>query len=129
MIKNHGKAPFLLCLIVQKALIVAHQHLGLHLFHGLQNNADNNDQAGSAKGNVCAKQTAENIRQYGDNNQSHGSDKDQVIQHPGQVIAGGLARSDTRNKAALPLHIIRHHQRVEGDGCIEVCKENYQQDK
>ena len=39
-----------------------------------------------------------------------------------------VAPEDAGNEAALLLHVIRNLQRVEGNGCIEVSKEDYQYD-
>ena len=43
-----------------------------------------------------------------------------IIQNMIQIIAGGLARTDTWDKAALLLHIVCHLKRIKGNRRIEV---------
>ena len=113
-------------LIIQKTFVITYQHLGFNLFHCFKNNAHDNDKAGSCKGYGCAEHTIEYKRYYTDDCQTNRTDEDNVIQNPGQVLAGRLSGSDTGDKATLLFHVFCNLNRIEGNGCIEVCKEHNQ---
>ena len=120
--------PDTVFLIIQKTFVISDKHLGLNLFHGLQNNTYDNDKAGSTEGNACFENTVEDVRQNTDNGKTDRTDEDDVVKNLCQVITCRLAGSDTGNKSALLLHVVRYHQRIEGNGSIEVSKEDNQYD-
>ena len=77
---------------------------------------------------VPFENTVENVRQNTDNGKTDRTDEDDIIKNLCQVITCRLAGSDTGNKSALLLHVVRYHQRIEGNGGIEVSKEDNQYD-
>ena len=60
-----------------------------------------------------------------DNGKSGSTDENNIVQQIGQVINGWFSRTNTRNESTLLFHIIRNFQRIESNGCIEICEENY----
>ena len=124
MVIPMSAAAFLL--VIQESLIIANKHLRFDLFHCLKQYAYDNDQAGASEGNTCAEDSIEEIRQDTYDSQTYGTNKDDVVQNLRQVITGRFSGTDTRDEATLFLHILSYFQRIKGNGCIEVSKEDYQ---
>ena len=76
---------------------------------------------------TLAPNTPLNTRRNGHNDdQTDCTDKDDVVQDLVQVILSRLTGTDTRDESTLLLHIVRYLNRIEGNGCIEVSKEDIQ---
>ena len=78
-------------LLFQKALVIPNKHLGFYLLHCFKDNADNNNQAGTAKGYTGIKYATENIRKYSNDSQSDCTNQNNVIQYFIQIVAGRLS--------------------------------------
>ena len=71
-----------LCLavsVVQEALVIAHEHLGFNLLQRFQDYTHDNDNGCSSKRDVCSKHAAEKDRDDTYNDQSHCTDKYNII--------------------------------------------------
>ena len=71
-----------LCLavsVVQEALIVTYEHLGFDLLQRFQDYAHDNDDGRSSKGDISSKHAAEENRDNTYNDQSHCTDKYNII--------------------------------------------------
>ena len=119
-----GRGSAQIALIIQKSLIVTHQHLRLNLLERFKHNADHDDQRCTAEVHARAECACKENRNNRYNCESYCSNKDDIIQHFVQIFRRRPARADTRNKAALLLHVVCDLHRVEGDGGVEVSKEN-----
>src|SRR6266508_2455710 len=111
----------------QETLVVAHQELGLDLFHRLQTDAHGDQDGGPAEGellDVAGRQRDE--RQDRDGGQEHRPWKRDPGQDVVKVLGGGPARADARDEAAVLLHVVRGVDRVEGDRVVEVREQDDQ---
>ena len=115
-------------LVVQESLVMTNQHLRFNLLHCLQNDADNDDQRGSAERHLRIKRAREENRNHGYNRKSDRAHKDNIIEHLRKIIRRRSAWTDTGDKTALLLHIIRHLQRIERNGGIKIREEKDQAD-
>jgi hypothetical protein len=115
-------------LIVEESSVISHQHHGFNLLDGLKHNTYYDDQACSSKGDRGIEDTSENERKNADDRQADCADENNVIQDPAQIFACRLSGTDTRDKAAVLLEIVRNFDRVEGDRGIEICEENKKDD-
>ena len=94
----------------------------------LQHHADDNDQAGTSKGNARSENPIEKERKNTYDRQPACPDENNIVQNLRQIVAGGLAGPDAWNKPALLLHIIGDFKRIKGNRRIEISKEDYQND-
>ena len=101
---------------------MSYQHLGFDLLQGLQDNTGYDDDGGTAEGYVRSEISVEEYRDNSDDAQTYSADKYDIVKDCGKIIHGWLSGTDTRNKAALFLHVICDLQRIECDGGIEVSK-------
>ena len=70
----------------------------------------------------------EEIRHNAYDRKSDCANEDNAVEHLREIFTGRLTWSDPRNEAALLLHILCNLYRIEGNGCIEICKEDNQYD-
>src|SRR5699024_8572234 len=105
---------------------ISHQHHGLDLFQSLQNNTDYNDQRCSAERHVCTKHAVKEERNHSDDRKPCRTDKNHIAQNIIQLVNCQFAWTNTKYKSTLLLNIVCHFQRIEGDGCIEISKEDNQ---
>ena len=110
--------------IVQESLVIANHHHGFDLLDRLEHNAHDDDQAGSSKAYRSVEYASEDERKNTDDRKTDRADKDDVVQNPVEVITRRLAGTDTRDKASALLQIVGNLQRIERNGCIEVCEED-----
>ena len=113
-----------LLLIVQKPSIISNEHHGFQLIHSFQHYTDNDDQRCTTKGYICSEDTIKEERNHCDDRQAYSTNKDDIVQYILQVIYCRFTRTNTRNETSLFLHIIRYLQRIEGNGSIEIGKED-----
>lgn len=111
-------------LIVEETFVVPYEHHGFDLLDRLKHDTDNDDQAGSSKGDRGIEETSENERKDADHGQADRTNENNVIENPVQVLAGGSAGTDTRDKSAALLQIVRDLDRIESDRCVEIRKED-----
>ena len=67
-------------------------------------------------------------RNHRDDRQIQRPRRGQTVQHVGQVTLRRLARTDTGNKTAVLLHVVRHLLRVEGDRDVEIAETDDEQE-
>ena len=115
-------------LIVEETSVVSHQHHGLDLLDGLKHDTYNDDQACSAERDRSVEEASENEGKDSHHGQTNCTDENNIIQDPVQVLAGGPAGTDTRDKAAALLEVVRDLDRVEGDRSVEICEEHQKKD-
>ena len=72
--------------------------------------------------------TVEEERNDGYNCKAGRPDKNDIFQYRIQEIHRRFSGTDSRNKTALLLHIIRHLNGIEGDRRIEISEEDHQHD-
>ena len=108
---------------------MTHSHLSLDLSYGLKNDAYYDEKGRSAeckRSDLSAGNDVDYKRKHGNYTKEERSEESDSVKNSRDVIGGGLTGTDTRNKAALFLHVVRNLDRVKGDRSIEVSEENNQ---
>ena len=113
---------------VQESLIVSDHHHRLNLFDRLKHNAYHDDQARPSERYRSVEHAPEDEGKDADDRKSDRADKDNVIQDPVQVIARGLARTDSGDKAAALFQVVSNLKRIKCDRRVKIRKEYQQYD-
>ena len=103
---------------------MTHEHLRLHLLDRVKRNTDDDDDRGAAQshiGEVRGDRT-DDQRYQSDDAEEYGTDEGNLAERLGDEVAGRLAGTEARDEAAVLLQVVGDLDRVELDGCIEVCK-------
>ena len=104
--------------------MMTHQHLCFHLLHRIKRNAYYDDNRGAAQcyvsqaGVYCAYDQREQCY----NSEEQRTNEGDLAECLGDEVAGRLAGTEARDEAAVLLQVVGDLDRVELDGCIEVCK-------
>ena len=109
----------------KKTFVVPYQHQRLDLFNSFDDNSDNDDKRCTREGNIRSERSGEEYRQYADDTHADSAYKYDAVKHTCKILRRRLARSDTRYKSTLSLHVIGNLQRIEGNGGIKICEEYY----
>ena len=104
----------------QEAVVMALLELGVDVLHGLESHAHQDDDRGTAEAAPHDTHLGEH------DNWDHGNNREVGSTHPREA-AGHILEvfgrwtpcADTRNEAAVALHIVRNFLRVERDGGVE----------
>src|SRR6476659_10515514 len=114
----------------QESFVVALLELALDLLHGVQRDADHDEDRGSAEREVLVgvDEDQRDQRDEGHHSEVQGSREGDAGQHVVQVLLGRLARPDPGDEAAVLLHVVRNLIGVEGDRDVEVGEEDDEQE-
>ena len=84
-----------------------HEHLSLQCLHGLQRNANHDDDGSTADGQVLhgSHDVPGNDGQQGNDGQIHGAKYHDLVADLLDEVGGGLAGTEARNDAAVLLQI------------------------
>src|SRR5699024_5759576 len=108
---------------------MTHQHLRLQLLDRVKRNTNHDDDRGAAERNVGQRRGNRTYdqRQDRNNTEENRTDKGALAERLGNKVAGRLARTEARNKAAVLLQVIGDLNRVKLDGRIEIRKRQNEQ--
>ena len=106
-----------------------HCHLSLNLSYCFKDNADYDEQRRASEGERADLRACADIdyqRYYRDYTEEERSDKSNSVKNSRYIIGGGLTGTDTRDKAAVLLKVIRNLYGIKGYKNIEIREKNYQ---
>ena len=108
---------------------MTHHHLRLDRRHGLDRNADHDDDGGTADGQGAdVEDVAGDDGQQGDDSQVQRAEDDDLVDRLADEVGGRTARTEARNEAAVALHVVGDLNGVVLNGRIEVGEEDDEQE-
>ena len=107
-----------------------HEHLSLQCLHGLQRNADHDDDGSTADGQVLhgSHDVPGNDGQQGNDGQIHGAKYHDLVDDLLDEVGSGLAGTEARNEAAVLLQVVGNLHGIVLDGGVEPAEEEDQQE-
>lgn len=115
-------------LLLHKSLIMAHYYHCLDLLHGVESDAYDDEQRRTAEVHTLdAGHPRHQVRQYGDEGKEDCACQRDSGQDTIQVVFGRLARTNTRDEAAVLFQILRNVRYLYGNRCVKVGKEQDEQ--
>src|SRR6266446_7543205 len=111
-------------------LVIPHEQLGLDLLHGLDNDADDDEEARSAKGDGRDRrdqQTEDGRRGSDDAKEERAGDRDPG-DDPREIVLGRAARTDAGNEPAVLAQLLRGLAGLERECRVEVGEAYRQQE-
>ena len=122
----HTAFPRRMLLFAQKSFIVTHQQLAFQCFHDIQCNANHDNQCSTTEANIHLENPLQRNRNHSQDCVADCANQCDSAYHSGDISAGGLTGSDTRDEATVLLHVHRNFIGVDHDGCVEICEEDNQ---
>ena len=102
-------------------------HHSFDLLDSFKRNADRDQHGRSADIQVVdLEYEGQNQRDRCTDRKTDRSDEGDIAADLLDILKRRFARTDTRDKAAVLLQVVRDIHRIEGDGSVEICKENDQ---
>ena len=95
----HAAFPRRLLLFAQKSFIVTHQQLAFQCFYDIQCNANHDDQCRTTEANIHFEDPLQHNRHHSQDCVADCANQCDSAYHSGDISAGGLTRSDTRDEA------------------------------
>src|ERR1043166_7750969 len=109
---------------LHEPLVVARQQVGLHLRHGVERHPDDDQQRRAAEVEGDVDLADQQRRQDTDGRDIDGADQCQSSEDAVDVLCRALTGTDSRDVAAVLLHVLGHVGGVEGDGGVEITEED-----